>query len=596
MKRTKTVENLFYMIKPIWEVSPAYVIINVLYTFENIPRRLLDVMIVKLIVDAAVAGEEFINIIIKGILLLVAELFLVVLKHCFTQMYKNPKEIEICARIKTNLFDKIKTIDIENYDNKEFYDKYTYAFCSADVTAFKVFNTMLKLSGSVIAALTLSSYMALLSPILIILAVAGSAVSLMSNFLVSKYKVQHQKERVVYDRKIEYISGIYAARQNAADIKMGLIPSLLDDFFNKACKSKVNLEKKYGKKYTFFNIIFESPLNITDMMMWLYIAYGILNGFLKVGDFMSLSNAAWSLSQQLRNIFNTFPVFHELSMTIENILVLDKYRSKLVFSNRAHLKSDDMIRICIRDVSFTYPSLDDFEAKILKGINFDMKTGEKIALVGQNGAGKTTIVKLLLRMYDPSAGAIMLNGHSYNEYNLHELRSIFSVVFQDFQYYSFSIAENILLRKPRDEHDRDIVDFTLRKVGLYKKIHETPLGIDTPLTKNFDNEGVILSGGEFQKLVIARALAQDSPVVIMDEPSSALDPLSEREISDLLLNVFQNKLVFIISHRLSMTKNCDKIMVIDKGEIVEQGEHNELVALNGKYAQLWNAQSEYFKE
>lgn len=594
--KKKQLKKLFYMIKPIWEVSPAYVIINVLYTFENIPRRLLDVIIVKLIVDAAATGEVFINIIFKGILLLAAELFLVILKHCFTQMYKNPKEIEICARIKTNLFDKIKTIDIENYDNKEFYDKYTYAFCSADVTAFKVFNTMLKLSGSVIAALTLSSYMASLSPILIFLAVAGSAVSLMSNFLINKYKVRHQTECVVYDRKIGYISGIYAARQNAADIKMGLIPALLDDFFNKACKSKVNLEKKYGKKYAFFNIIFESPLTLTDMIMWIYIAYGILNGFLKVGDFMSLSNAAWSLSQQLRNIFNTFPAFHELNMIIENILVFDAYCSKLVSSNSVHIKADGMLKICIRDVSFTYPSQDNSGAKTLKNINFDMKSGEKIALVGQNGAGKTTIVKLLLRLYDPSEGTIMLNGHNYNEYNLYELRSMFSVVFQDFQYYSFSIAENILLRKPRDEHDRDIVDFALRKVGLYKKIHETPLGIDTQLTKNFDNEGILLSGGEFQKLVIARALAINAPIVIMDEPSSALDPVSEREISDLLSTVFQNKLIFIISHRLSMTKKCDKIMVIDDGEIVEQGHHEELIARGGKYAQLWQMQSEYYKE
>ena len=206
MKLLKPIKNMLYMVKPIWNVSPAYVIINVLYTFENIPRRLLDVIIVKQIVDSAASGEAFPLLVCKGLVLLLAELLLVVLKHCFIQMYKNPKEIEISARIKINLFNKIKVTDIANYDNKDFYDKYTFAFCSADVTAFKVFNTMLKLGGSVIAALTLSGYMALLSPPLIIVAFAGSAVSLMSNFMVNKYKLRHQKESIVYNRKMDYRS------------------------------------------------------------------------------------------------------------------------------------------------------------------------------------------------------------------------------------------------------------------------------------------------------------------------------------------------------------------------------------------------------
>lgn len=584
------------MVKPIWNVSPAYVIINVLYTFENIPRRLLDVIIVKQIVDSAASGEAFQLLVCKGLVLLLAELLLVVLKHCFIQMYKNPKEIEISARIKINLFNKIKVTDIANYDNKDFYDKYTFAFCSADVTAFKVFNTMLKLGGSVIAALTLSGYMALLSPPLIIVAFAGSAVSLMSNFMVNKYKLRHQKESIVYNRKMDYISEIYSSRYNAADIRMGTISSLLDEFYIKASKCKIELGRKYGRKFAFFNVLFESPLNVSDMMMWLYIAYGIINGFLKVGDFMSLSNAAWSLSQQIRNIFNTFPAFHELNMIIENILAFDEYQSKLVSANNEHIKIDGALNISGHNISFAYPSMDDSEKRILKNIDFDIKAGAKYALVGHNGAGKTSLIKLLLRFYDPLEGTIYLNGHSYSEFDLHELRSMFAVVFQDYQYYSFSIAENILLRTPRDEHDREVVKSALKKVGLYSKIHEAPQGVDTQLTRKFSNDGLLLSGGEIQKLAIARALVQDTPIVIMDEPSSSLDPIAEREISELLTTVFNNKLVFIVSHRLALTKNCDKIFVIDDGKIVEQGKHNELLMLNGQYAKLWKAQSEYYKE
>lgn len=595
MKR-KNIHNLFYILKPIWQTSPMYVILNVLYTFENIPRRLLDVLIVKYIVDAATVGRDFGVIVVTGLGFLVIEILLVVLKQSFTYCYKIPKENEIRAVIKQRLFDKIKSFDIENYDDKEFYDKYTLAFSTADDTAFNVFNAMVKLLGAIIASTTLLSYIVLLSPLVIVAVLLSSTVSLASNFVLNKYKVQHKKERIIFERKINYVSGIYSARQNAADIRMGLVPHLLDDFFAKAYKDKIDLEKKYGKKYAFFHIIFESPLNVSDIFMWLYIAHQIIIGVLGAGDFMSLSNAAWSLSQQIRNVFNVFPLFHEYSLDIENILVLEKYRSKLDSADNLPVIENDSLNICVRNLSFYYPVKADEKHKLIKNINFEIKSGEKVALVGHNGAGKSTIVKLLLRFYDPVDGFLLLNGRKYNEYDLDKLRSLFSVVFQDYQCYSFSIAENILLRKPRDKQDIELVELVLKEVGLYEKIYGMPLGINTQLTKLFDNDGIILSGGEMQKLAIARALAQNTPIVIMDEPSSALDPLAEREISDLLIKVFEDKVVFIISHRLSLARGCDKIIVIENGEIIEQGIHDELIACGGKYAQLWQAQSKDYKE
>ena len=317
-------------------------------------------------------------------------------------------------------------------------------------------------------------------------------------------------------------------------------------------------------------------------------------GVLGAGDFMSLSNAAWSLSQQIRNVFHVLPKFHEYSLDIENILVLDSYHSKLESSLDLPIDRQDSFQICVQKLSFSYPAIGNDQ--IISKITFSINSGEKIALVGQNGSGKSTIVKLILRFYNPSEGVICINGHPYSEYNLNDLRSLFSVVFQEFQYYSFSIAENVLLRKPQDERDLKKVDLALKEVGLYDKIHQNPLGANAPLTKLFDDNGIVLSGGELQKLVIARAIIQDTPIIIMDEPSSSLDPLAEREIADLLAKVGKDKIVFIISHRLSLTKDCDKIIVISQGEIAEQGSHEELVVAGGKYAQLWEAQSKDYKK
>lgn len=594
--KKRSIRNLFYMVKPIWQVSPMYVIISVLYTFENIPSRLLNVMIVKYIVDAAAAGRAFGTIVMTGLGFLGMEFFLLALKRIVIDWYKTPKESEIRAAIKQKLFDKIKNFDMENFDDKEFYDRYTLAFGTADDTAFKVFNTLIKLLASVIAASTLLTYMVSLSPLVIVAVLVSSAVSLASSFVLNKYKVRCKKERIGCERKIDYVSGIYSARSNAADIRMGSITQLLDRFFDKAYKEKIALEKRYGRKYTFLNFLFESPLDISDMFMWLYIAHQIIIGVLGTGDFMSLSNAAWSLQQQIRNVFNVFPKLYEYSLDIENILVLDSYRSKLESTSNVPVRAKKALEIRVRNLSFSYPAKTKKGIEIVKNINFDIKPGEKVALVGHNGAGKSTIVKLILRFYDPTHGSIYLNGRAYNAYNLQDLRGLFSTVFQDYQYYSFSIAENILLRSPRDRNDIEVVESALREVGLYDKVHNMPLGVHTQLTKLFDNDGMLLSGGELQKLAIARAIAQDTPIIIMDEPSSALDPLSEREIADILTKVFKDKIVFIISHRLSLTKNCDKIMVIDHGDIVEQGRHEELTAYGGKYAQLWEAQARDYRE
>ena len=592
--RKMNIKNLVYMLKPIWQTSPIYVILNVLYTFENIPRRLLNVLIVKYIVDAAVVGKDFGEIVITGLGFLMVSISLVILKHFFTFGYKIPKENEIRSLIKKDLFDKIKTIDIENYDDKEFYDRYTLAFSTADDTSFNVFNAMIKLLGSCISATTLLGYIMILSPLVIAAVISGSVVSLLSSFVLNKYKVRHKEERVGCERKIGYVSGIYSARQNAADIRMGLIQELLDEFFDKAYREKIDLEKKYGKKYALLNVIFESPLDMADMFMWLYIAQQIIVGALQTGDFMSLSNAAWALSQQIRNVFNAFPMLYEYSLDAGNILVLDSYQSKLDSAVNMPVREKDSLDIRIQGLSFSYSGKKN--KKILKNINFEIKAKEKVALVGRNGAGKSTIVKLLLRFYDPTEGAICLNGRKYGEYNLRDLRSLFSVVFQDYQYYSFSIAENVLLRQPQSQEDIELVDSMLKQVGLYDKVYGMALGIHTQLTKIFDSEGAVLSGGELQKLAIARALVQDAPIIIMDEPSSALDPLSEREISDLLMDAFRDKMMFIISHRLSMTRNCDKIMVLDNGQIIEQGHHDELLACGGIYAQLWKAQTKDYKQ
>lgn len=245
-----------------------------------------------------------------------------------------------------------------------------------------------------------------------------------------------------------------------------------------------------------------------------------------------------------------------------------------------------------RKVSFHYPNN---EKIILKDVSFKLKSGKKLAIVGQNGAGKTTFIKLLCRLYDPTEGSILLNGIDIREYDYKDYLNLFSVVFQDFKIFSFSVAENVASSHVYDE---DRVWNSLEKAGLKERVMELPKGIHTKLLKDQQDdgeEGIEISGGERQKIALARALYREASIVILDEPTSALDPLAEQDIYERFNDMVQDKTAIFISHRMSSCKFCDEIIVFDNGEIVEAGNHQELLLNQGLYSKLWNAQAQYYQ-
>lgn len=265
----------------------------------------------------------------------------------------------------------------------------------------------------------------------------------------------------------------------------------------------------------------------------------------------------------------------------------EKYKGTLPVEKR----NDDEYEIEFKNVSFKYPGTEEY---VLNNISMKLNIGERLAIVGMNGSGKTTFIKLLSRLYDPNEGEILLNGINIKKYDYDEYLSLFSIVFQDFKLFSFSLSQNVAASV---DYDEDIVKKIAEEAGLGERLKKMPKGVNTPLYKDFDEDGVEISGGEAQKIALSRALYRDAPIIILDEPTAALDPIAEFEIYSKFNEIVGTKTAFYISHRLSSCRFCDGIAVFHEGTIIQKGKHDELVKdKSGKYYELWNSQAQYYND
>lgn len=590
-KNHSTFSNIFFFIRLLFKISPTLVAGEfVMGILTTLPTRLISVIGLKYIIDVVTENKDleriFYAVGVIAAVLIGSKLFAWIFQEFFWNMARE----KVYYGLNKTLYDKARQLDEESYDDPEFYNSFILTIESSSENITNLLGLVRNYIGNLISFFAVGGVLLTIDPVclLIILVFIGAFLPLSKK--MGDLQMARRRDNTEYHRRSDYFQRIFYLQDYAKEVRMNNIHPILMDRYNDAADDVIDNQKKYWKKISLVSFTQETGIQVLGFMfvLPLYLGYCVLvKQTLSPGDFVAAFNGAYSIAVSIN------------FLTVWAVAVFSE-RGKMIEKYREFLKADFKIKdggktaeitepktIEIRDMSFTYPGND---SPTLKNINLTVKPYEKIALVGYNGAGKTTLTNLLLRLYDTTEGDILIDTESIKDVTVESHRNRFAAVFQDFQLFSCNVGENVALS---DKFDEERVKAALSHSGFNKELKK---GVYTELLREFDDEGQMLSGGESQKVAIARAFYKDCPYVILDEPSANLDPIAEYNLNQAMLEAAAHKTVIFISHRLSTTVNADRIYVMENGEIIESGSHDELMALGGTYAYMFNLQAEKYKE
>lgn len=589
-KAHSTQSNLFYFIRLLFKISPLLVIGEAMWgVLLKLPTRLIAVIGVKYVVDVVTSHDDLSKIAfaIAGIavILLVSE----VICWLFREFYWNIARERANAGLSTIFYEKARSLDLESYDDPYFYNNFIVAIESSTGNLNNILTMIRDYMGELISLITICTVILALDPVclLIILAIIilFTPISKKIGNLQSERRIENNR----LHRKSDYFARVFYLQDYAKEVRINNIRPLLIKRYGEAADDVIENQRRYVGKIDLIYFFQETGVQVLGFMfiLPLYLGYCVIRSeTLSAGDFIATFNGAYSVATSFS--FLTVAVARNFS---EQAKMIEKFREFLSRTN--NIKDGEHTAKCgepetieLKNVSFTYPGN---TKPTLKNINITLHPYEKIALVGYNGAGKTTLTNLLLRLYDVTDGEILIGGKNIKDETLESHRARFAAVFQDFQIFAATLGENVSLDKNVNKED---AEKALENSGFKKELVN---GINTELLREFDDDGIMLSGGEAQKVAISRAFYKKCPYVIMDEPSANLDPIAEYNLNRSMMNAAKHKTVIFISHRLSTTRHADRIYVMENGEIVESGTHEQLMAMNGKYAYMFELQAEKYR-
>ncbi len=580
-------KNIIYALRLVWQCDKRLLIGYIINGFAaNIFTLFVqNILFLKVLLGVLDKGSSFESYFSTLVTFLVLSLTLLAVSwgshYIVSASTKNVLKV-----LNNKIFNKAITLDVECYESPEFYDKYQRA---TNVLAWSYFDFVCHAVASIITCIVSLGL------------VIGTVTTINPTYLlfllpvVFVFIIETAKSKLVYKRDMEmtknnrikaYIQRTVFLKDFSKDMRTSNIFAVLMHRFKGAIDGNIEILRSYGVKlfiYSTVSSLFSEFIPIIGTYAFATYQFVYTNA-LTVSGFSVVLSAINAVRESTLNIARNFDSLVSMALYFQNLREFFEYEPKITSGEKA---PGDLESLDFRNVSFRYPSAEKYA---LKDISFKINKGETLALVGVNGAGKSTLVKLLLRFYDVTEGEILYNGINIKEYDLNAYRNIFGAVFQDYKNFAVSVYENVICHECTDEEKARAED-ALKRSGIWEKISAFEKGGDTVLTKEFDKNGAGLSGGENQKVSAARLFAKDFQFAVLDEPSSALDPIAEYKMYENLIDVTKDKTVMYISHRLSSAVLSDRIVVIGEGKILQQGSHRELMECEGKYKEMFTLQA-----
>ena len=587
-KISRDINNNLFLLKICFKNAKLY---TWWYLFDKIRNEALiflkHTIAIRIVLHAVEFGRPF-----GTVAPLLVALFFAEIVHMMLDAYRikklAPKTMPVVyQKLKEQLFAKSREMDLASFDDPRFYNDYIMAVNESDKQLDRALQTMENMVSGITRIVLTGVFFIAVDPITFIFVMGSTGALLLLNNGINKlnFKVYTTSNPIM--RKMAYVGRVFYLPDYAKELRLNPeVADRLQHEHKELNQEAMAVDKKYATKRWILSWLKNYVFNVFVMAILyaLYLGYSaIVLGRISIGDVAVFFTSARRLRHGLEGMSSTASDMADISRYVERIKVFLNKKSSMVRAGNKPFPKDKAI-VELRNVSFRYTKDEPY---VLKNVNIVFEAGKKVAIVGYNGAGKSTLVKLIMRLYDPTEGEVLLNGINIKSYNVDEYRHGIGVIFQDYKIFAATVKENVLL----DTKDGEVIP-ALEHAGFSERLASLPHGLDTQLTTEFEEDGVNLSGGEAQKVAIARAFYKDAALIILDEPSSALDPIAEYQFNRAVAKASgDNKTMIFISHRLSTTRVSDKIFLLDNGEIAEFGTHNELISKNGKYARMWEAQT-----
>lgn len=500
---------------------------------------------------------------------------------------------KVVRQVKVQIMEKAKTLDAECFDDPSFYEKLENANREAGSRPISI---LVSTFNVICALIQMISYIVILSTVMwwsALVIIAVSVPSAIINFIYRRKNFEYMRYRSKDRRQMNYYSDLMVNKDMIKEVRLfrlgdtfiGKYKGVFDRYYS-GLRSLIVHESIW---HVFIAVISAS----VNCFLYALLAWKVFQGEIRIGDYTLYTGSLNSIANSVTSLISLSATVYEGTLFIDNLISFLKVKTKIkpcaqipekVTLGRSHT-------IEFRNVSFKYPGT---ERNVIDHVNLKFRPGETVVLVGLNGAGKTTLIKLLTRLYDPTEGQILLDGKDLRDYDTESLYMIFGIIFQDFGRYAASVADNIHYGEIEKDIDSDEIRYAAVQSNADDYIVKLQNGYDTPLMRIFEPNGIELSGGQWQKLAIARAFYSSSDILILDEPTSALDPMAEQEIYNEFERLNKGKTSIFVSHRLSSATVASKIVVLEYGKVIEEGTHKELMALGGRYYELFTTQAKRY--